>query len=305
MVAPSRSVCRAPPIRLSRPVDPPVAPSRQALNREIVLGPTRQSAHKNRRGGSAKAIVCRLAGVRGRVFCVAAFRDPRPQLFRFGQPGRDSSARSGACSVYESDSAGPLANRRESDDRQAPRDRIVGARVVAAFMPKQNSAQVATTAGRSNDLPRPEIGESRDSARRPGSAVLRCFRGYRGSRPPSAQGRAQPWQSARSAPAIGTIEVSPPLRSSAWRRPAGECDRANLCSPSRASRRKDGRRAGRGRKGQPDPGCGAGDPGGRRPSHLRCGQHLDRRGNVAAQRAPDLHVQNGQCLQLASTPQRA
>jgi len=54
-----------------------------------------------------------------------------------------------------------------------------------------------------------ESGESRDSARRPGSALLRCFRGYRGSRPPSAQGRAQPWQSARSAPAIGTIEVSP------------------------------------------------------------------------------------------------
>ncbi len=32
-----------------------------------------------------------------------------------------------------------------------------------------------------------------------------------------------------------------PLRSSAWRRPGGECDRANLCGRSRASRRKDGR----------------------------------------------------------------
>ena len=61
------------------------------------------------------------------------------------------------------------------------------------------------------------FGESRYYARRPGSALLRRFRGYRGSRPPSAQGRGQPWQSARSAPAIGTIEVLP-TRSRARRR---------------------------------------------------------------------------------------
>jgi hypothetical protein len=75
-------------------------------------------------------------------------------LLRVVQLGRDSRARSGACSVYESDSAGPLADRRESDDRQAPRGRTVGAGVVTAFMPKQNSALVGTTAGRSNEAPR-------------------------------------------------------------------------------------------------------------------------------------------------------
>ena len=68
------------------------------------------------------------------------------------------------CSVgrllrHESDSAGPLADRRESDDRQAPRGCTAGAGVVPAFMPTQNSAPVATTAGRSNYAPRPEIGE--------------------------------------------------------------------------------------------------------------------------------------------------
>jgi hypothetical protein len=41
-------------------------------------------------------------------------------LLQFVQLGRDSRARSGACSVYESDGAGPLADRRESGDRQAP-----------------------------------------------------------------------------------------------------------------------------------------------------------------------------------------
>ena len=46
------------------------------------------------------------------------------------QPGRDSRARSGACSVYESDSAGPLADQRESDDRQAPVGRTFGSGVI-------------------------------------------------------------------------------------------------------------------------------------------------------------------------------
>jgi hypothetical protein len=63
---------------------------------------------------------------------------PVPSLLPFVQPGRDSRARSGACSVYESDSAGPLADRRESDDRQAPRGSTVGAGVVPAFTPKRN-----------------------------------------------------------------------------------------------------------------------------------------------------------------------
>ena len=85
------------------------------------------------------------------------------------QPGRDSRARSSACSAYESDSAGPLADRRESEDRQAPRGRTVRAGVVPAFMPKQNSALVGNSGRqpttrcvlslanlRCGQLPRPE-----------------------------------------------------------------------------------------------------------------------------------------------------
>ena len=50
-----------------------------ASSRDCVWSPKRS---QECRGGSAKAIVGRLAGVRGRVFCVAAFREPGPQLFR-------------------------------------------------------------------------------------------------------------------------------------------------------------------------------------------------------------------------------
>jgi len=42
------------------------------------------------------------------------------RLLGFVHPGRDSRARSGACSAYESDSAGLLAERHETGDRQAP-----------------------------------------------------------------------------------------------------------------------------------------------------------------------------------------
>jgi hypothetical protein len=66
---------------------------------------------------------------------------------------------------YESDSAGPLADRRESDDRQAARGRTIGAGVVPAFMPKQNSAPVATPAGRSTTPRVPRLATSRSIAR--------------------------------------------------------------------------------------------------------------------------------------------
>ena len=50
-----------------------------------------------------------------------------------------------------------LARQHESGDRQARPGCTVGAGVVPEFMPKQNSALVGTTAGRSNDAPRREI----------------------------------------------------------------------------------------------------------------------------------------------------
>ena len=104
----------------------------------------------------------------------AAVSRPATRRVLVVQPGRDSRARSGACSVYESDSAGALADRRESDDRQAPRGRTVRASVVPAFMPKQNSALVGTAAERSNDAPRPEIGEPEGNSRPPVLDPLSC-----------------------------------------------------------------------------------------------------------------------------------
>jgi hypothetical protein len=80
-------------------------------------------------------------------------------LLRVVQPGRDSSARWGACSVLESDSAGPLADRRESDDRQAARGRTVGAGVVPAFMPKHELRAGRHNGWPSNEAARREIGE--------------------------------------------------------------------------------------------------------------------------------------------------
>ena len=66
----------------------------------------------------------------------------------------------GACSVYESDSAGVLADRRESDDRQAPLA-TVGAGAVPAFTPKRNSEAAGNKPGLIYDAPRPEFGETR------------------------------------------------------------------------------------------------------------------------------------------------
>lgn len=84
-----------------------------------------------------------------------------------GAPGRQQTMsrttarlphRSAACSVYESDSAGPLADRRESDDRQTPRGRTVGAGVAPAFMPKRHSELSGNRRRRLDNAVRPEIG---------------------------------------------------------------------------------------------------------------------------------------------------
>ncbi|MGA8336881.1 MAG: nuclear transport factor 2 family protein [Solirubrobacteraceae bacterium] len=82
----------------------------------------------------------------------------RPRVVELVQPGRDSRARSAACSVYESDSAGPPADRRELDDRQTPRGRTVGAGVAPAFMPKRHSELSGNRRRRLDNAVRPEIG---------------------------------------------------------------------------------------------------------------------------------------------------
>jgi hypothetical protein len=66
----------------------------------------------------------------------------RGSLLQIVQPGRARSARAGACSVYESESAGALAARHESRDRQAPSWPEVGAGVAPEFMPKRNSGPI-------------------------------------------------------------------------------------------------------------------------------------------------------------------
>jgi hypothetical protein len=54
-------------------------------------------------------------------------------------PGRDPRAQAGDCSLYESDSAGVLAARHESGDRQPSSRPRNCAGVALAFMPKRNS----------------------------------------------------------------------------------------------------------------------------------------------------------------------
>jgi hypothetical protein len=98
------------------------------VGRAIGRASRRRSAHKNRRGGSAKAMVGRLAGVRGRVFCVAAFREPVPQLFRFVRSGSHGRQELGA-RVLNAAAVGALAGRRrrglgaDRGGRAGPKDR--------------------------------------------------------------------------------------------------------------------------------------------------------------------------------------
>ena len=113
---------------------------RRALPRSDVLGERFADECFSRKG-----LAARLRQAPGRYLRSTRVVAGEVTLPRVVQPGRDSRARSGACSAYESDSAGPLADRRESDDRQAPRGRTVRAGVVPAFMLKQNSALVGNS----------------------------------------------------------------------------------------------------------------------------------------------------------------
>ena len=73
---------------------------------------------------------------------IARIRQSRPALSLVVQPGRARSARAGACSVYESDSAGALAARHRVKYRQAPSWPEVGGGVAPEFMPKRNSGPI-------------------------------------------------------------------------------------------------------------------------------------------------------------------
>ena len=92
-------------------------------------------------------------------------------------PGRESRARWGACSAYESDSAGLLAERHETGDRQAPsrpHGLTVAAGVVPGFMPK---AQLRADGRRRLDGLRRgalEIGDLRVGGGRSGTARARA-----------------------------------------------------------------------------------------------------------------------------------
>jgi hypothetical protein len=92
-------------------------------------------------------------------------------------PGRESRARWGACSAYESDSAGLLAERHETVDRQAPsrpHGLTVAAGVVPGFMPK---AQLRADGRRRLDGLRRgalEIGDLRVGGGRSGTARARA-----------------------------------------------------------------------------------------------------------------------------------
>ena len=149
----SRPICAA---HLERPVDRPAAS--RSLKRRDRRQQCREPYKRRERSRSAcigkNSLHCCSQAMREQasIWSASPRRPDRttweslpkvdaapPTVVEIVRPGRDLRARSGACSVYERDSAGPLADRLESDDRQAPRGRTVGACVVAAFMPKRNS----------------------------------------------------------------------------------------------------------------------------------------------------------------------
>ena len=97
------------------------------------------SAHPSRRAADVRKGQPGRRRAGGCFASRAEERQGRPRASAIRPTGKDRRTRPGACSVYESDSAGPLADRRESDDRQAARGGTVGAGVVPAFMPKQSA----------------------------------------------------------------------------------------------------------------------------------------------------------------------
>jgi hypothetical protein len=90
-------------------------------------------------GGQANALV-REARRRLRP-TLLRYRSPTvvAALFRLVHHGRDRRARAGTCSVYQSDSVGALAVRRNSDDRRALCGGGAGASVALEYSPKRNS----------------------------------------------------------------------------------------------------------------------------------------------------------------------
>ena len=80
-------------------------------------------------------------------------------------PGRARSARAGARSVYESDSAGVLAAGHESRDRQAPSWPEVGAGVAPEFMPKRNSGPIRRRGPMGDDAALSRLATSESRAR--------------------------------------------------------------------------------------------------------------------------------------------
>ena len=95
-----------------------------------------------------------------------------PQLV---QPGRDGSARAGACSAYESDSAGVLA----ALPSQAIGKHLATAeqarRVALEFMPMRNSKPIGSRGLSVDDAERLEIGDEQGVDRR-AAAVPHCCR---------------------------------------------------------------------------------------------------------------------------------
>lgn len=86
-------------------------------------------------------------------------RRPPPTLPPFVQPGRDPSARRGACSVKKATALGRLLASTTEAFGKHLRGHIVGAGVAPEFMPKRNSALIGNGGRAIDDSARLEIGE--------------------------------------------------------------------------------------------------------------------------------------------------
>ena len=100
---------------------------------------------------------------------------PPPALLPFVQPGRDPSARAGACSVARATAQGRLLAGASQVIGKRPRGCIVGAGTVPEFIPKHNSADIGNHDQTANDAARLDIGEQRVLWLRPGRALLCIF----------------------------------------------------------------------------------------------------------------------------------
>ena len=136
-------------------------------------------------GGSKAGLpahACFLSGCRSR--CRLRWRSG------IVRPGRDPSARPGACSITRATAPGrSLAGTSRAICRRL-RDRMVGAGAAPEFVPKRNSALMGNRGWTTADGARPAIG--RRAGQRPLGHAL-CFSHSAGPRP--SRGRSQPWQS--------------------------------------------------------------------------------------------------------------